>query len=92
MATEPAYQSPATAYDFTSVYAMRLGGPTGVRLRYVPHQGHDERGLTTVVLPGSSSGAESWVAIYGDYSLFIPERQSVARLWKLDINGEPLVP
>jgi hypothetical protein len=75
------------AYNRSSIYAMRLGGPTGVRML---HFGGDSAnfGLQVEQIAPQSSAAATGYRIHGYYTLFIPERQSCARLWGIDISGE----
>lgn len=87
--TEPAYQGAPVSWDATSFFALRLGGPTGIRLRYVQRDGQDAHGLSTVTRTSGTTGQETSVAIYGDYALYIPEHQAAARLWGVDISLEP---
>ncbi|WAC02466.1 hypothetical protein N7U66_01780 [Lacinutrix neustonica] len=64
---------------------MKLFGPSGIRILHI---GGDHFGLhtdevntmATMDAQGEVSSASSGIAVYGIYSLLVPEPQSVARL------------
>ena len=70
----------------TSVYAVRLNGPTGLR---VLHQGgsSSDFGIVTEEVPAQLSNAKRAATVRGFYSLLIPEIQSVARLKAISLTG-----
>lgn len=72
----------------TSVFALKLSGPTGLR---VLHQGGDSDnfGLITEELPPQLSVSKRAMTIRGFYALMIPEVKSLARLKAIDISGFP---
>ena len=87
--TVPTYSSPQT-FNASSIYAMRLGGPTGVR---VLHMGGEtaQYGLSVeeVTPTGTSSNTNiTRFKVHGYFALFIPERQAAARLFAVDITSE----
>lgn len=80
------FQADDPSYVWSSMYAMRLGGPTGVRVLY--QGGDDDRGVTIEDVSTTGSG-EIVIAASGRYALYIPEHEAVARLWKIDLTNEP---
>ena len=72
----------------SSIYALRIGGRTGIR---VLHFGGDSNnhGLNIEEIAPSDTGPIGYRA-HGSYTLFVPERQSVARLWHIDISSEAI--
>jgi hypothetical protein len=75
-----------TTSDRTSVFAVKLNGPTGIR---VLHQGGDssEFGLITEEVPAQLSISKRATTVRGFYALMIPEIKSVARLKAINIGG-----
>ncbi len=75
----------ATPPKATSIYALRLGGPTGVR---VLHAGGDSSryGVEVEDLAGVSAGTVVGYRLHGNYALFVPERQACARLFGVPID------
>lgn len=85
--SDPAFQdSEPFTYDDTSIYALRLGGPTGARILHMGGASQSY-GVQVNRIPTGTS-AEEGFRVEGYYTWFIPERQSVARLWGVDISGE----
>ena len=82
-------ESPTSTYPFTSIYALRLGGPTGVR---VLHYGGTtaDKGVQTETLAEQTQDLAIGYRLTGYYTLFVPERQAVARLWNVGIAVEAL--
>lgn len=83
----PTFSTSTSTYVFTSIYALRIGGPTGVR---VLHYGGTsaEKGIQVETLAEQTQDMAIGYRMTGYYTLFVPERQAVARLWGLGITIE----
>jgi hypothetical protein len=70
--------------SLTSVFAVKLNGPTGLRML---HQGGDSNsfGIMVEEVPPQLSVAKRAATVRGFYSLFIPEIGSLARLKAISI-------
>lgn len=78
--------SPYT-YNASSIYALRLGGPTGIRMMHVGGQSA-QFGIQVEDIASGTSVAAIGYKVHGYYALYVPERQAGARLWGVDISGE----
>ncbi len=85
----PAFKTTGEPYTYnrTSIYALRLGGFSGVRML---HFGGDSAkyGVQIDEITPSAGNAALGYQVHGYYALFIPERQACARLWGIDISAE----
>lgn len=72
----------------SSIYALRLGGRTGVRLIHFGGSREDFGLQFEDIAPSASSGPTGY-RVHGSYALVVPERTAVARLWGIDISSEP---
>ncbi len=70
----------------TSAYAVKLTGPTGIR---VLHQGGDpsDYGLVSDDVPVQLATAVEGATVRGYYALLLPELGSIARLYGIDITA-----
>lgn len=82
----PGYSTVAT--DATSIYALRVGGPSGVRLLHVGGESQQFGIVVEPVAQAPGSVTEGY-RVHGTYTLLVPERQSVARLFGVMIASEP---
>lgn len=78
----------AADQNHTSFYALRIGGPSGVRMLHVG--GESERfGVQVEPVAQAPGSVTEGYRVHGNYALYVPERQSAARLWGVDITSEP---
>lgn len=73
--------------DATSIYALRIGGPSGVRMLHVGGESQQFGIVVEPVAQAPNTVTEGY-RVHGTYTLYVPERQSVARLWGVSIAGE----
>lgn len=85
---KPTFPTDPESFDTTSMWAMRLGGPSGVRVLYVGGDDNDF-GLTfeDVTVPGSNNYVV--FSVRGEFALYVPDHRAVARLWGVGIADEP---
>lgn len=88
-ASSPEFQDVTVLSDlkYSSIYALRLGGRTGIRML---HYGGDteQHGVQVEELSGTAGNVTVGYRLTGYYTLFIPERQAGARLWAIDLSRE----
>jgi|JI10StandDraft_1071094.scaffolds.fasta_scaffold37733_4 hypothetical protein len=77
-----------TVGKYTSIYALRVGGATGVRML---HYGGEsaEMGVQVEDLAEQTGNITRGYRLTGYYTLFVPERQAAARLNKVVVEHQP---
>ncbi len=74
-----------TVGEFTSIYALRLGGESGIRMLHYGGSSADKGVQVETLLEHTTNVARGY-RLTGYYTLFVPERQAVARLWKVRLT------
>lgn len=85
---KPTFTNDPLAFDTTSIWAMRIGGSSGVRVLYVGGDDNDF-GLTfeDVTVPGANNFVV--FSVRGQFALYVPDHRAVARMWGVGIVEEP---
>lgn len=65
--------------NLTSIWALKLGGPTGVRVLHSSGES-SQFGIEMVDVPLSNTVSKKGRFVGGHYSLFVPEEECIARL------------
>ena len=71
--------------DFTSIYAMRLGGASGLRMCHFGGQSAQYGVQVDQVAPNNNDASVGY-KVHGVYGWRIPEHEAVARLWDVGIG------